>query len=124
MVGEGAGMVICLHGDLELEIIEAQCLPNMDLVSERLRCFLTVFDCRRPFMTHKRRDRYYHRNIITSDPYVTVCLGGAVVARTRVLANSQDPVWNEHFKIPSSSRFSGLEYNQKFLQHILWEAGR
>lgn len=99
MAGDGAE-IICLHGDLELEIMEARCLPNMDLVSERLRRFLAAFDCRKPFTAERRQHRYHHRKIITSDPYVTVSLGGAVVARTRVIANSQDPVWEEQFKIP------------------------
>ncbi|XP_057774702.1 phospholipase D delta-like isoform X1 [Salvia miltiorrhiza] len=116
MAGEGAGnnaVVVCLHGDLELEIIEARCLPNMDLISERLRRFLTAFDCRRPFATHSRHDRYHHRKIITSDPYVTVSLGGAVVARTRVLANSQDPVWEEQFKIPLAHPVSQVDFQVK-----------
>lgn len=37
---------------------------------------------------------------ITSDPYTTVVLAGARVARTRVLSNNVNPVWNERFQIP------------------------
>ena len=37
---------------------------------------------------------------ITSDPYTTVVLAGARVARTRVISNNANPVWKEHFLIP------------------------
>ena len=37
---------------------------------------------------------------ITSDPYTTVVLGDARVARTRVISNNVNPVWKEHFQIP------------------------
>ncbi|KAL6522092.1 hypothetical protein OROMI_031969 [Orobanche minor] len=109
------GSIIFLHGDLDLKIIEARCLPNMDLVSERLRRCFTAFDlCRKPFTKNGRRDHHHHhRKIITSDPYVTVCLAGARVARTRVISNSQDPVWNEHFEIPLAHPVSQVEFQVK-----------
>ncbi|KAH6789181.1 phospholipase D delta [Perilla frutescens var. frutescens] len=114
MAGDGVeNNVICLHGELELEIKEARCLPNMDLVSERLRRFLTAFDCRKPFAADTHRDRHHHRKIITSDPYVTVCLAGAVVARSRVISNSQDPIWEEQFKIPVAHPVSQVEFHVK-----------
>ncbi|XP_031265508.1 phospholipase D delta-like [Pistacia vera] len=112
MADDISDTVVYLHGDLDLKIIEARELPNMDLVSARLtRCF-TAFDTfRKPFskgVKHKS-----HRTIITSDPYVTVCLGGATVARTRVISNSQSPVWNEHFKIPLAHPVSHIEFYVK-----------
>ncbi|KAE8715268.1 Plastocyanin 1 [Hibiscus syriacus] len=85
--------VVCLHGDLELKIVEARCLPNMDLLSERLRRCFRPLD---PFSRRKKNHR--PRKIITNYPYVTVCLAGATVARTRVVSNSQNPVWNKRFK--------------------------
>ncbi|KAI3464763.1 hypothetical protein Pfo_021426 [Paulownia fortunei] len=85
--------IVYLHGDLDLKIIEARCLPNMDMVSERLRRFFTAFNvCRKPFTSKRRSDHKHHNKIITSDPYVTVCLAGARVARTRIISNSQNPV--------------------------------
>lgn len=110
--------VVYLHGDLDLKIVEARCLPNMDLISERLRRFFTGFDsCRAPFHSGgdggseggKRR----HHHIITSDPYVTVCLADATVARTRVISNSQFPIWNEHFKIPLAHPAPHVEFQVK-----------
>lgn len=81
----------------------------MDMVSERLRRFFTA--CRKPFSNEKNHQT--HRKIITSDPYVTVCLAGATVARTRVISNSQSPEWNEHFKIPLAHPVSQVEFYVK-----------
>jgi phospholipase D1/2 len=39
-------------------------------------------------------------NKITSDPYVTVSVSGAVVGRTFVISNSENPVWEQHFDVP------------------------
>ncbi|GMI90692.1 ARABIDOPSIS THALIANA PHOSPHOLIPASE D DELTA, phospholipase D delta [Hibiscus trionum] len=97
--------VLCLHGDLELKIIEARCLPNMDLLSDRLRRCFTPFD---PFTKKKKNHR--SRKIITSDPYVTVCLAGATVARTRVISNAQDPIWSERFRIPLAHPANQFEF--------------
>ncbi|MBA0837368.1 hypothetical protein Goarm_009532 [Gossypium armourianum] len=108
MSSDTPNAVVCLHGDLELKIIEARCLPNMDLLSERLRRCFTPFD---PFSRRKKNHR--HRKIITSDPYVTVCLAGATVARTRVISNSQHPIWNERFKIPLAHPTSQFEFYVK-----------
>lgn len=112
MAEDNSDKVIRLHGDLDLKIIEARCLPNMDLVTARLcRCF-SVFDtCRKPFSN--RRKGHSHRKIITSDPYVTVCLAGATVARTRVISNSQNPIWNEHFEIPVAHSVFEIEFYVK-----------
>ncbi|KAK9270831.1 hypothetical protein L1049_026417 [Liquidambar formosana] len=108
--------VIYLHGDLDLTIIEARCLPNMDLFSERLRLCFTAFDtCPTPLISGGNRihHHHHHRKIITSDPYVTVCLAGATVARTGVLSNSQNPEWKEHFKIPLAHPVSQVEFQVK-----------
>ncbi|RAL52418.1 hypothetical protein DM860_007275 [Cuscuta australis] len=102
--------IVYLHGDLELKIIEARGLPNMDLISERIRRFLTALDCRKP----GRMTTHRHAKIITSDPYVKVCLAGATVARTRVIPNSQDPIWDEHFKmIPLAHPVYEVEFQVK-----------
>ncbi|CAK9178374.1 unnamed protein product [Ilex paraguariensis] len=106
--------IIYLHGDLDLTILEARCLPNMDMVSERLRrCFAPFDDCRKPFSNDQRQSRRRSHKIITSDPYVKVCLAGATVARTRVIANSQNPAWNEHFKLPLAHPASQIMFEVK-----------
>ncbi|KAL6995918.1 phospholipase D [Sarracenia purpurea var. burkii] len=106
--------VIYLHGDLDLKIIEARYLPNMDMVSERIRRFFTVFDsCRKPCSGHEEKNKHHHGKIITSDPYVTVCLAGATVARTRVISNNQNPTWNEHFNIALAHPVAQVEFQVK-----------
>lgn len=112
MADEKPSGLVYLHGDLDLQIIEARYLPNMDLLSERIRRVFTAFNLfdKHCASSYNRRPR---NNIITSDPYVTVCLAGATVARTRVISNSQTPVWNEHFKIPLAHPVSQVEFYVK-----------
>lgn len=101
-----------LHGDLDFWILEAKSLPNMDLASERMRrCFTMMGTCPSPFR-RKPMLKASHK-IITSDPYVSVCLAGATVARTRVITNSENPSWDEHFCIPVAHPVSKLEFQVK-----------
>ncbi|KAK4416876.1 Phospholipase D delta [Sesamum alatum] len=117
--------VLYLHGDLELHIFEARSLPNMDLVSERLRRCFTACDVCRPTADsggdgsdgggssrHERKLRH-HRKIITSDPYVTVSVPQTTLARTRVISNSQNPKWNERFHIPLAHPLAYLDIRVK-----------
>ncbi|KAI4374892.1 hypothetical protein MLD38_012831 [Melastoma candidum] len=111
---------VLLHGDLDLKIIEAKALPNMDMVSERFRrCFSTLQSCAKPCFLGGEgghgggNGRSHSHKIITSDPYVTVCLGGATVARTRVISNSQNPSWNEHFVVPLAHPVSSIDFHVK-----------
>ncbi|CAN8320846.1 unnamed protein product [Cochlearia groenlandica] len=118
MADEKPNGLVYLHGDLDLQIIEARHLPNMDLLSERIRRVFTAlnfFDRHRGggAASSNNSHRRSHNNIITSDPYVTVCLAGATVARTRVISNSQTPVWNENFKIPLAHPVSQIEFYVK-----------
>ncbi|XP_057516077.1 phospholipase D delta-like isoform X2 [Amaranthus tricolor] len=118
-----SGRAIYLHGDLDLHVVEARCLPNMDLFSENFR---RVFSsCNVPFSKSSKKvsvegknqdpnlKHNKHKRIITSDPYVTVNLGGATVARTRVIQNSQSPKWDEHFWIPLAHSVADIEFKVK-----------
>ncbi|XAR73730.1 Phospholipase D [Bertholletia excelsa] len=111
--------VIYLHGDLELKIVRARDLPNMDMLSEHLRrCFAPCSAVKQPEpplasedASDKRIDR--HRHVITSDAYVTVSVPQAAVARTRVIRNAHNPTWNEHFNIPLAHPVVNLEFQVK-----------
>ncbi|PIN17236.1 Phospholipase D1 [Handroanthus impetiginosus] len=116
--------VLFLHGDLELRIFEARGLPNMDLASERLRQCFTICDVCRPTgdagsdregggSSRHERKLHHHRKIITSDPYVTVSVPQATLARTRVIPNSQNPKWNERFCIALAHPLSSLDIRVK-----------
>ena len=118
MEEEGSKQVIYLYGDLDLTIVEARKLPNMDLVTNHLRSYLTVCaTCNSPSQPAPQEEGDYkvrqHRKIITSDPYVTVSVPQSTVARTRVLRNAQNPKWNERFIIPLAHPLTELEINVK-----------
>ncbi|KAF8759380.1 hypothetical protein HU200_010423 [Digitaria exilis] len=84
----------------------------MDLFSEQVRrCFAA---CRPPTSCGPNGGaRQHHRKIITSDPYVTLSVSDAVVARTAVIPNCQDPVWDEHFTVPLAHSAAALEFQVK-----------
>ncbi|CAI0461405.1 unnamed protein product [Linum tenue] len=113
--------VIYLHGDLDLHVIEARRLPNMDLTSERLRrCFSPCNFCAAPppvttAADGEARDHklHKHRNIITTDSYVTVVVPQATIARTHVVKNSQNPRWNYRFHLQLAHPCSELEFHVK-----------
>jgi phospholipase D1/2 len=107
--------LIYLHGDLDLKIIEAKDLPNMDLVAQHFRRCFTACDTISPCHTSTESDArgHHHRKIITSDPYVTVSVPQATVARTRVIKNSSDPQWNEQFYIPLAHPVNTLKFQVK-----------
>ncbi|KAK1262283.1 Phospholipase D delta [Acorus gramineus] len=123
--GTASEKVVLLHGDLDLKILQAKSLPNMDMVSERLRRCLTVFNACRPSghaSSHSAPDsdsgvpQHHHRHhgkIITSDPYVKVSVAGATVARTRVISNSQEPIWDEHFQVTLAHSAASVEFHIK-----------
>uniref|UniRef100_A0A1D1XJH3 Phospholipase D n=1 Tax=Anthurium amnicola TaxID=1678845 RepID=A0A1D1XJH3_9ARAE len=110
---------VLLHGHLDIWIYEARCLPNMDVIAKQLhRCFAPCWD---PFESIHRekeaapahRDRRDRRLKVTSDPYVTVLLAGATVARTRVIRNAEFPVWNQHFVVPVAHRVDFVKFTVK-----------
>ncbi|WOL09720.1 phospholipase D delta-like isoform X2 [Canna indica] len=109
---------VLLHGDLDLEILCARDLPNMDLFAERLRrcfgCFGVPFPrvggSGEPAPPARAGAGHFHSKIITSDPYTNVCVAGATIARTRVIPNNQNPEWNQHFKIPLAHSASRVDF--------------
>ncbi|XAR58025.1 Phospholipase D [Bertholletia excelsa] len=108
-----------LHGDLDLKIKEARDLPNMDIIAKNFRGCVAAFDACRPPPPRTppsgSGDRRvgHHRKIITSDPYVTVRVPNATLARTRVIPNSENPIWNEHFNIALAHPVENLEFHVK-----------
>lgn len=116
---------VYLHGDLDLTIVEARHLPNMDVVSNHIRrCFTACGTIKCGGKTNhpdsdaesansERNTRRSHRKIITSDPYVTVSVPQATVARTRVIRNARDPVWKERFQVPLAHPVVNLEFKIK-----------
>ncbi|KAL0923432.1 hypothetical protein M5K25_007488 [Dendrobium thyrsiflorum] len=51
-------------------------------------------------LTSSLSNKLDHVSSITSDPYVSITVSGAVVGRTYVISNSEYPVWMQHFYLP------------------------
>lgn len=110
-IAEFSDEVIVLHGDIDVKIVKARCLPNMDMFSEHFRRMFAM--CRSPIPRRSTKDKVRKHKIITSDPYVTVILARATVAKTRVISNCEDPVWEERFELPVAHPISSIEFHVK-----------
>ncbi|MCO5606249.1 hypothetical protein L7F22_060436 [Adiantum nelumboides] len=88
---------ILLYGKMDVTIHDSTNLPNMDSFSENVRKFVSM--CQPCMKAIPKVDAEQVQTRITSDPYVCVVLQDATVARTRVVHNNANPVWNEHFEI-------------------------
>ncbi|XP_050229627.1 phospholipase D beta 1-like [Mercurialis annua] len=101
----GSIKVLLLHGNLDIVIKEAKNLPNMDMFHKTLG---DVFS-KLPVRVTKKIEGHVS-NKITSDPYVTVSVSGAVVGRTYVINNSENPVWMQHFDVPVAHYASEVHF--------------
>nr|ADM21349.1 phospholipase D [Chorispora bungeana] len=79
--------VLMLHGNLDIWVSCANNLPNMDMFHNTLGA---VFGKITNVIDKK----------VTSDPYVSISVAGAVIGRTYVISNSENPVWQQHFNVP------------------------
>lgn len=82
---KGSLKVLLLHGNLDIWVNEAKNLPNMDMFHK------TIGDMFGKIAGGSK---------ITSDSYVTVSVANAVICRTFVISNSENPVWKQHFYVP------------------------
>ncbi|KAK3413742.1 hypothetical protein EUGRSUZ_I02303 [Eucalyptus grandis] len=96
----------------------------MDVVSERLRLCLSA--CSRPGgpggggggggggpSPAASPGRRHGKKIVTSDPYVTVSVPQATIARTRVLKNAKNPKWDQRFRVALAHPVIHLEFRVK-----------
>ncbi|KAG0553102.1 hypothetical protein BDA96_01G565900 [Sorghum bicolor] len=90
--GDDAPAVL-LHGSLDIWIHEARNLPNKDILSKRMRDLL----CK-------------PSEGMTSDPYVTVQVASAVVARTFVIPDDENPVWAQQFMVPVAHETAAVNF--------------
>ncbi|PIN16225.1 Phospholipase D [Handroanthus impetiginosus] len=87
--------VLLLHGNLDIWVYEAKNLPNMDMFHKTLG---DMFNKLPGNMSSKIEGQINRK--ITSDPYVTVTITGATLARTYVISNEENPVWMQNFIVP------------------------
>ncbi|WMV49378.1 hypothetical protein MTR67_042763 [Solanum verrucosum] len=90
--------VLLLHGNLDIWVFEARNLPNLDMFHK------TIGD-----MFNKMGNNGQLGNM-TSDPYVTIILAGAVIGRTYVINNNENPVWMQHFNVPVAHYASDVQF--------------
>ncbi|KAK3006976.1 hypothetical protein RJ639_015577, partial [Escallonia herrerae] len=90
---------LLLHGHLDIWVKEAKNLPNMDLFHCKLKDKLGDVARKLPGKISSRIEEKMSEKI-TSDPYVTIVLSSAVIGRTFVISNCENPVWMQHFSIP------------------------
>ncbi|KAK9051427.1 hypothetical protein SSX86_028054 [Deinandra increscens subsp. villosa] len=76
----GSNKVLLLHGNLNIWVHEAKSLPNLDMLPK------AVGDV---FSGEKN----------TSDPYVSIAITSAVIGRTYVIRDCENPVWNQQFNV-------------------------
>ncbi|GMH21692.1 hypothetical protein Nepgr_023534 [Nepenthes gracilis] len=86
---KGSLKVLLLHGNLDIWVYGAKNLPNMDMFHKTLG---DVFG--------KVPGNVSNKLEITSDPYVSISISSAVIGRTYVISNEENPKWMQHFKVP------------------------
>ncbi|KAH6830791.1 phospholipase D beta 1 [Perilla frutescens var. hirtella] len=87
--------VLLLHGNLDICIYDAKNLPNMDMFHKTLGDMFNKL----PGNVSSKIEGQLNRKI-TSDPYVSIMIAGATLARTHVISNDENPVWTQNFTVP------------------------
>ena len=93
---KGSLRVLLLHGNLDIWVHGAKNLPNMDMFHKTLEDMIGRF----PGTVASNKIEGTVSRKITSDPYVTISVSNAVIGRTFVISNSENPVWEQHFYVP------------------------
>lgn len=92
---KGSLKVLLLHGNLDMWVHDAKNLPNMDMFHKTLGDMFAKLPGN---VSNKIEGQL--KNKITSDPYVSISVSNAVIGRTYVISNSEDPVWAQNFNVP------------------------
>ncbi|KAI4995574.1 hypothetical protein ZWY2020_035477 [Hordeum vulgare] len=88
---------VLLHGSLDIWIDEACNLPNKDILSNTMGGLLK--SCTSDPGAES-----------TSDPYVTVLVASATVARTYVIQDDENPRWRQHFLVPVAHEAAAVSF--------------
>ncbi|KAK8570452.1 hypothetical protein V6N13_003132 [Hibiscus sabdariffa] len=92
---KNSSKALLLHGNLDIWVCDAVNLPNMAMFHKTLGDMFVMIPANVTNMIEVRK----HPKV-TSDPYVTIAVGDAVVGRTYVISNTENPVWMQHFNVP------------------------
>lgn len=97
--------ILLLHGNLEIWVNEAKNLPNMDILHKKTGEMVSMLSRKLGGKVEGIMSKTG-----TSDPYVTVSVAGAVIARTFVLRNNENPVWTQRFYVPVAHLASEVHF--------------
>uniref|UniRef100_A0ACD5WVE9 Uncharacterized protein n=1 Tax=Avena sativa TaxID=4498 RepID=A0ACD5WVE9_AVESA len=89
---------VLLHGSLDIWIDDARNLPNKDIISNTMGGLL------------KSCTSAPEGAASTSDPYVTVQVASATVARTYVIQDDENPRWAQHFLVPVAHQAATVNF--------------
>ncbi|TVU31948.1 hypothetical protein EJB05_23660, partial [Eragrostis curvula] len=95
--------VVLLHGSLDIWVHDARSLPNKDMFSK------SVADLLGPRITSAVGSKMSSASM-TSDPYVTIQVSTATIARTYVVSNNENPVWSQHFLVPVGHETAEVQF--------------
>ncbi|KAF6160418.1 hypothetical protein GIB67_019187 [Kingdonia uniflora] len=98
--------VLLLHGNLDIWVCEAKNLPNMDMFH---RTITDMFGKKLPGNVANKIEGKIQRKI-TSDPYVSISVSAAVIGRTFVISNSENPSWMQHFNVSVAHYAAEVEF--------------
>ncbi|CAM8997174.1 unnamed protein product [Rhodiola kirilowii] len=101
----GSLVLLRLHGNLDIWVNEAKNLPNMDKFHKALGDVFGRFSGK----VSNKVDGHMPRKI-TSDPYVTITVASAVIGRTFVINNTENPIWMQHFCVPVAHRAAEVHF--------------
>lgn len=99
---KGSLRVMLLHGNLDIWIHGAKNLPNMDMFHKTLGDMLRL--------PGNVSNKIEGNMKITSDPYVSISVTNAVIGRTFVISNSENPVWEQHFFVPVAHHAAEIHF--------------
>ncbi|GFY90312.1 phospholipase D beta 1 [Actinidia rufa] len=102
---KGSLKVVALHGNLDIWVDRARNLPNMDMFHRTLG---DMFNKLPGNMSSKIEGTVNQK--ITSDPYVSISVSSAVIGRTFVISNSENPVWMQRFYVPVAHYAAELHF--------------
>ncbi|CAL5397941.1 unnamed protein product [Camellia sinensis] len=102
---KGSLKVLPLHGNLDIWVYEAKNLPNMDMFHKTLGDMFNKL----PGNMSSKIEGTMNRKI-TSDPYVSISVTSAVIGRTYVISNSENPVWMQRFYVPVAHYASEIHF--------------
>ncbi|CAM8930599.1 unnamed protein product [Rhodiola kirilowii] len=103
---KGSLKVLLLHGNLDIWVHEAKNLPNMDMFHRKLGDMFSKL----PGAVTNKMEGMAATAKITSDPYVSISIANAVIGRTYVLSNSENPIWRQHFNVPVAHHAAEIQF--------------